>query len=295
MAAKRGAKPIPAPEVVGPVLDEELLTERQQQLAAMNAHTHEVIERFGDGLPWQAEHYEAEIRSDLRRGCEAFLRAGRKLVVARECTTHGEWGGLLQRLGIEPRQAHRMMETARRLANRSRATDLLEAAGSTSKLIELLSLPEDQFAELANDGATGDLEIDDLAGMTRDDLRAAVRRARADLQERDNEISDLKTSRAQARREWVKSEPDAKVMKLRTSARLALDSMLAVLSTNDVSKGLHGAIMALIEDEDAGQQDHGDFLAGLFAEAIGSICALRDNLPVSVPILEPHVPKAGRR
>ena len=295
MTTKRGARPIASTEPASAPLEGELLDERSQQLAVMNAQMEAVIDQFGDGLPWQAEHYEAEIRSDLRRGCEAFLRAGRKLVVARECTTHGEWGGLLQRLGIEPRQAHRMMETARRLANRSRATDLLEAAGSTSKLIELLSLPEDQFAELANDGATGDLEIDDLAGMTRDDLRAAVRRARADIEERDNEISALKTSRAQARREWVKSEPDAKVTKLRTSVRLALDSMLAVLSTNDASKGLHGAIAALVEDEDAGQQDHGDFLAGLFAEAIGSVCALRDNLPVSVPILEPHVPKAGRR
>lgn len=298
MAGKRGARPNAAPEPVGPALNGELLAERQKQVAVMNEHTRTVIEQFGDGLPWHPDHYEAEIRGELRRGCESFLRAGRYLVVARECAPHGEWQGMLARLGISQPQAHRMMEAARRIAalpNHSRANDLIAATGSQAKLIELLSLPEDQLTELATAGATGELEIDDLADMTRDELRAAVRKARDEVEARDEQIDTLKEERTRARREWVKTAPDAKVTKLRANVRAAADAVLAPLSLGDGGKGLHGAINALLEDEDAAQQDHASFLGGLFQELLGAVCVVRDNLPIDVPILEPRAPRIGGR
>lgn len=278
-------------------LDGELLAERNQRLAAMNQQQQAAVDQFGDGLPWQADHYEAAIRSELRRGCDAFLRAGRYLVVARECATHGEWDGMLRRLAVSQPQAHRMIEVARRMAalpNHSRANDLVAAAGSSSKLIELLSLPESQFAELASEGATGDLELDDLADMTRDELRAAVRRARAEVEARDGDIDDLKRERAQARREWVALAPDKRVEKLRKAVRSAADAALMPLSPHDPNAGLHGAIRTLLEDEDAAQVDHGQYLAALFSELIGTVCLVRDSLPVMVPVLEPRVPRPGK-
>ncbi|MDZ4378786.1 MAG: hypothetical protein U0973_11595 [Xanthomonadaceae bacterium] len=167
--------------LVARLTDED--AERRAQLEA----------QFADGLPWHPAHYEAEIRRELRAGCEAFLRAGRLLLVARECAAHGEWGEMLGRLGIERTQAFRMIEAARRVAglpNVARAQHLIAAAGSQSKLIALLSLPEDELEELAETGATGGLSTDDVAIMTRDQLRAAVRELRADAEAKDRVLQD---------------------------------------------------------------------------------------------------------
>ncbi|WP_049485154.1 DUF3102 domain-containing protein, partial [Stenotrophomonas maltophilia] len=193
-STKRGARPLAQVEPVGTELDAGKLAERNQELVTLGEHQSEVVDQFGDGLPWHPDHYENAIRSELRRGCEAFLRAGRYLVVARECAAHGEWQGMLERLSIEPRQAQRMMEAARRVAvlpNASTSTHLMAAAKSESKIIELLSLPEEQFAELAEKGETDGLSLDDVESMTVRELRAAIRDARADLDAKDQRINKL--------------------------------------------------------------------------------------------------------
>lgn len=178
-------------------LDEARIHADQNLVATLNdadiERRHAIEEQFADGLPWHPAHYEAEIRRELRAGCEAFLRAGRLLLVARECAAHGEWYEILERLGLEREQARRMIEAARRVAglsNRSTSSDLLAAVKNQSKLIELLSLPEDQFAELAETGATNGLSTDEVAKMGVRELRAAVRDLRADAEAKDRVLRD---------------------------------------------------------------------------------------------------------
>ncbi|MGE4439575.1 hypothetical protein [Achromobacter sp.] len=300
MATKRGAKPIPAAEPAAPALDGELLDARSQELAAMNEHQQAVIEQYGDGLPWSAEHYETQIRSELRRGCEAFLRAGRYLVVARECAAHGEWQGMLDRLGIEASHARRMMEAARRvtaLPNRARAHDLIAAAGTQSKLIELLSLPEDQFQELASEGATGDLEVDDIAAMSRDELRAAVREARADIEAKDDraakrerDIENLQKKLRQAKLERQRAEPDDIAGELRTLASAAALQVRADIgATGDDVESLQERIAALCEHA-AGAGGDGDehhpFMGALIGELFSELRRVRDAF--GLPIVNDH-------
>lgn len=183
-----------APDIA---LDEARIHAEQNLVATLNDAERErrqqLEDQFADGLPWHPAHYEAEIRRELRAGCEAFLRAGRLLLVARECAAHGDWLEMLDRLGIEARQSQRMIEAARRVAgvaNASTSTHLLAAVKNQSKLIELLSLPEDQFAELAETGATGDLSTDEVAKMGVRELRAAVRDLRADAEAKDSVLRD---------------------------------------------------------------------------------------------------------
>lgn len=191
---KRGAKPLAQAEPVVQDLDSDKLAERSQELVILGEHQIEVVDQFGDGLPWHPDHYENAIRSELHRGCEAFLRAGRYLVVARECAEHGEWQGMLERLGLGRDQASRMMEAARRvsaLPNVAHAQHLIATTRNQSRLIELLSLPEEQFIELAEQGETGGLSLDDVETMSRAELRAAIRDARADLDAKDQRITKL--------------------------------------------------------------------------------------------------------
>lgn len=273
------------------------ITENQN---AMAAHAAEIVEAFGDGLAWSPQHYETAIRSELRRGCDAFLRAGRYLVVARECSAHGEWLDMLGRLSIEPRQAQRMMEAARRivaLPNASRATHLLEATGTQSKLIELLSLPEDQFAELATEGEIKGLGIDELASMTRDELRAAVREARAEAEtarahtaERDAKISRLQDDVAKAKRKWKAASPDEKRAELEQAVHTAVVSVRAAIAreSDEHGVGLRGCVLALAEHAEQHGQDVGTFLGTCIAELIVELQLVRDDeqLPVSIPVIE---------
>lgn len=259
--------------------------ERQQLLVA----------EFGEGLPWSPSHYEAEIRGELRRGCEAFLRAGRLLLVARGCAAHGEWGGMLERLGIEPRQAQRMMEAARRigaLANASRATHLIEAAGTQSKLIELLALPDDQLQELVTEGETGGLVVDEIDGMTREELRRAIRDARETLAakderaaEREQRIDKLQTDLRKAKRELAQAEPDQVEEQLRTAlGKASLNARAQIGASGEGVASVANAVRELLAHGEETGADHRDYVAGLLQELITEVRVIRDEH--GLPILD---------
>ena len=297
--SKRGAKPLATVALQGDVMDHEKLAARHGELVEMTAQQQALVNEFGDGLPWHPDHYEAAIRGELRRGCDAFLRAGRYLIVARECAVHGEWAGILGRLGVEARQAQRMMEAARRvcaLPNASRATQLVEAAGTQSKLIELLSLPEDQFAELAESGATGGLGLDDLADMTRDDLRAAVREARADLEAKDQRIGKLsddlnraEEKAAKAQRKWKSGSPDDQQVTLEQRVVEGKHEILAAIGGE--KSGLAAALIELANHCNAHELDCSQFVGDVIGELLGAVRTVRDGYDYGFAI--PLVNDAG--
>lgn len=274
----------------------ELITAADaQHEKAFNERRELAIAQFGDNLPWSLEHYEAEIRSEMRRGCESFLRAGRYLLVVRECTTHGEWGGMLGRLGLSQPQAHRMTEAAKRIAslpNHSRANDLIAATGTQSKLIELLSLPDDEFEELATAGATGDLTIDNVSRMTRDELRAAIRDARGDIDAKDHraanqerEIESLRKQLSKARLEANRATPDQTAELLRSKCQAAAFQCRADISyAGDEASSLHVRFHALREHaRDQGNETaHDTYLGGLIGELLAELRGLRDNIGLPI-------------
>lgn len=296
MPAKKtpGRNALAAAEQVGPEYVGRTPPEDAQQLEAMRERELQLVEQFGDGLPWHPDHYEAAIRGELRRGCEAFLRAGRYLIVARECAMHGEWQGMLDRLGIGRDQASRMMEAARRvsaLPNVATSQHLIQAAGNQSKLIELLSLPEDQFAELADKGATGDIDLNDVEQMTVAELRAAVREARADIEAKDQRINKLsddlnkeheKLSKAQ--RKWKSATPDERQVTLVAAVTAAELAILAQLGT--AKDGLRGAVAALADHCSEHGLDCEEFLGDVFGRLLNGIRSTRDDdYAVAIPIV----------
>lgn len=288
--SKRGAKPIPAAQPVGPALDGELLEARNQQIAAMHEHQREVIEQFGDGLPWSPEHYEAEIRLDLGRSAESFLRAGRKLLVARACASHGEWGAMLRRLNLGDDTALHMMAWARQIggvSNPERVRDLTGAATTIGRMIELAKLPPEQFQELAEHGKTGELALDDVAVMSRDELRAAVREARADLQTKDDvaaqtdeRVRKLEEDLAKARREARKATPDDVLSKLRSRIdAVALGVEAEINATGDVGS-LRRWVGELTEHAASHDLDVLPYLAGVFAQLERALHVLRGEFGI---------------
>lgn len=282
-----------------PPSDEAKSGELVSREAEVNQQRDLLIANYGDGLPWHAEHYEQQIRGELRRGCESFLRAGRLLVVARECSTHGEWAGMLDRLGVEARQAQRMMEAARRieaLPNASMSTHLLAAVRNPGKLIELLSLPEAQFRELAETGSTGDddskLALDQIEQMSVRELRAAIRDSKADIEakdaragERERRIEHLEKELRKARGERQRAKPAEDAERLRTRAQnAALQCRADISARGDDVASVAEAIDALrtLAAEQGNALAHDTFLGGLVGELIAELRQVRDDagLPI---------------
>ena len=281
----KGRKALAPVTPVGVEMAQETLAERGQDLVVMGEHHQQVVEQFGDGLPWNPDHYEAAIRGELRRGCEAFLKAGRYLIVARECAAHGEWEGLRERLGLGRDQALRMMEAARRVSaipNVATSRHLIESVKTESKLIELLSLPEDQFSELAIQGETQGLTIDDVEGMTVRELRAAVRDARADLEAKDQRISKLsedvnkaEEKAAKAAKKWRAASPDEKQVQLEQRVTEAELNVVAMLGSQ--SHGLTAAVIELAEHCNENELDCAAFLGDMLGRLLTAVRMVRDG------------------
>lgn len=270
--------------------DVDIETARER---AHSERTQLVIAEHGNGLPWHPDHYEAEIRSALRRGAEEFLRAGGLLLVARECASHGEWAGMIGRLGLEPRHAQRMMEAARRIAalpNASAPTHLIAAAKNQTKLIELLSLPESQFAELAETGETGRLTLSDVERMTFRELRAAVREAREDMSAKDEraavrerEIERLDKELRKARLAASKATPDEASAKLREKTGLTVLQLRAdIFASGDDADSLRNRFIALREHAIEHGINHDAFMGGIISELLMDLRGLRDEFGLPV-------------
>ncbi|HDS1834898.1 hypothetical protein I5U40_10380 [Stenotrophomonas maltophilia] len=292
---KRGAKPLAQAEPVIQDLDADKLADRSQELVTLGEHQSEVVDQFGDGLPWHPDHYENAIRGELRRGCEAFLRAGRYLVVAREYAAHGEWQGMLDRLGLGPDTAQRMVLAARRMAqipNTAAPRHLIDAAKNTTKLVELLSLPEEQFVELATTGETAELTLDDVERMTYRELRAAIREARADLDAKDQRITKLsddlnkaEEKTAKAQKKWKKATPDEQSQELLTQLEQAAAQVRIAIASGSEEAGFSGAVITLMQHAEQHDLNVDEQVAGIIASLINDLRLVRDHQEVGVTVI----------
>ena len=292
---KRGAKPVkpaaPALEVIG-----EALTAHRQGVAVMTEQQQQVLAKFGDGLPYVRDLYIAENRLDVRHAAEAAVRVGRRLLVMKEHESHGEWLNCLTAIGIDARTAQRMMEAARRLAalpNAATVAALTDAAGGQAKMFELLSLPEDQFSELATDGSTQGLELDDVEGMTVRELREAVREARADRDaraERNAKLSEAveraeeKASKAQRR--WKSAKPDERLAMLQQCVTEAELEITAALRGNGKT-GLLVAVNELANHCIENDLDSSEFLGDVFRRLLLTVRLVRDHedYGIAIPVV----------
>ena len=190
--AKRGRKPLAA--AVPVVVDADLapvaqavavLDERASRVRAVALQMGYQLP--GDGV--DADLIQRDIAANMRRSVEACLEVGRGLAVLKEACEHGEFGKRLEVLGVEDRVARRFMLAASKFTNRALAP-VLRAAGNQSKLFELLVLEDDEVQELAAGGEVRGLDADDIAGMTRNELRAALKASRDQIAAKDRVLAD---------------------------------------------------------------------------------------------------------
>ena len=183
--AGRPAMPAAQPVVVTD------LTPVVQVVAALDARAERVravalqvgYQLPGDGV--DADLIQRDIAANMRRSVEACLEVGRGLATLKAACEHGEFSKRLGVLGIDGPVASRFMLAASRFSNLPLAANLTKAIGTQSKLFELLVLDADEVDELAAGGEARGLDVDAIAGMTRNELRAALAETKATLEAKD--------------------------------------------------------------------------------------------------------------
>jgi len=195
-AEKRGRKPLAAATPRETQAIEAALASANQAVALLDERASRVravalqmgYQLPGDGV--DADLIQRDIAANMRRSVEACLEVGRGLTALKEACEHGEFGKRLEVLGIEESVARRFMIAAAKFPNRALAHDLTKAIGTQSKLFELLVLDADEVQELAAGGEVRGLDADDIAGMTRNELRAALKASRDQLAAKDRVLQD---------------------------------------------------------------------------------------------------------
>lgn len=115
---------------------------------------------------------EGEIRFYQRRTVEAILETGKRLMVLKEMTPHGEFERRVEMLGFTTRTARRFMQAAVKTANSANLAALSTQVKNASAFLELVTHDDDELETLA--------EMDDIDRMSASELRQALRQAKED-------------------------------------------------------------------------------------------------------------------
>ena len=162
------------------------------ELARTNAETsdnaHALAVQFGYEGALTVGAVEDEIRHYQRRTAEACFELGKRLLILKELTPHGEFQQRLDLLGIEYRSAQRFMSISQKFS-KSVNMSLLEVSGTQGKLLELLVLDDSEIEELEAGETVRGLNLDKIETMSVRELKAALREAQADADATDRVLA----------------------------------------------------------------------------------------------------------
>lgn len=141
-----------------------------------------IDEQFGGGeygiTTYNRERVINECKFFLGQSSQAMLEAGKRLILMKEHEPHGDWLNCLERINLDRKVAHKMMQAAVKFSNVSAPRHLLADQLNKTKLFELMVLDDDDLDALAEGGTVAGLEPDEITRMSTRELRAALRDAR---------------------------------------------------------------------------------------------------------------------
>lgn len=130
---------------------------------------------------------EDEIRFYQQRTVEACMELGKRLLILKEMTPHGEFNKRMEMLNFTPRMAQKFMSAVLKFS-KTNSNSLLQKAGNQTKLLELLALDDDDINVIDDGGSIGDVSLDTIEAMSVRELKKALREAKAD---KESQAQDL--------------------------------------------------------------------------------------------------------
>lgn len=127
---------------------------------------------------------EDGIRFYQSRTVESVIEMGKRLLLLKEICPHGEFTKRLQMLGFAPRMAQKFMQAVLKLS-KANSNSLLQKVDSQTKLLELITLDDDQLDALNSGDSVGNITLDDIETMSVSELKKALKEARDDARAKD--------------------------------------------------------------------------------------------------------------
>lgn len=140
---------------------------------------------------------EDGIRLYQRRVVEDFLELGKRLLLLKELTPHGEFGQRTAALGFAPHAAQRFMRAAAKAAKSDKLSLLAGKVKNPAVFVELIALDDDTLEEFA--------DMDDIESLSAPEARRRIRELHIKLE---------KEAAAKSKAITAASETSAKLQKL---------------------------------------------------------------------------------
>ncbi|EAM8613707.1 DUF3102 domain-containing protein [Salmonella enterica] len=208
-------------------------------LNAMTEHRLEIMQQFGDGLPYERDRIVHETRFYMAQSAEAMLEAGKRLIILKENEPHGDFTRIItEDLSLSDRTAQVMMKASLKyLSPQLESKAQTFAVLGKSKLFELMTEDDEELAALADGGTVAGLTLDDVDRMSVRELRQSLREARETnaaqqrvLADKNEKIDSLST-KLEKKSRIQPPKPDEEVKKLRaevTALAVEAESAIAV-------------------------------------------------------------------
>lgn len=276
LPAKRGRKPH-APKVIEHrEVDQEQIDRAFPAMRAAAQGAQELALQIDYDGTLTVAALEDGIRFYQNRTVEACLELGKRLVLLKEITPHGEFIGRTEVLGISKRLGQQFMAAVLKFS-KANTSSLLQSAGSKSKLLELVVLDDGEIEALENGDSARGLTLDDIEVMSVRELKAALRESREEntanldlLLYKNAALDAARTDLARVK----KAKPDVALADLRREVTaIGNDAEGAIIGQ------LRQGFCALLEHH-ARQVSGGDsnlFMAGIVAQLMASLITLRDE------------------
>ncbi|SEQ85242.1 hypothetical protein [Giesbergeria anulus] len=212
---------------------------------------------------------EDEIRFYQKRTVEAILETGKRLLILKELTPHGEFTQRVEMLGFAKTTAFRFMQAAAKTIKSSKLELLSTQVKSASAFLELVTHDDDVLESVA--------ELDDIDRLSASQLRAKVRELSGEKEAVEKLMVNKNTKIDQLEREKQliqKLPPDEALEKtMKEATAITRDALGAIRG------GLRQALQALNDAPDGTGKTV--FMAGLVGQVQADLNALREefNLP----------------
>ena len=154
---------------------------------------------------------EDEVRFYQQRTVESCMEIGKRLLLIKEQTPHGEFNKRIEMLNFTPRMAQKFMSAVLKFS-KTNSNSLLQKAGNQTKLLELVMLDDDEIELIEQGGSIGDVNLDSIETMSVRELKKALRDAKADIDAKEQVIKtkDQKANELLAENAKLKSPAQIK-------------------------------------------------------------------------------------
>lgn len=145
------------------------------------------------------------------------MELGKRLLILKEMTPHGEFNKRMEMLNFTPRMAQKFMSAVLKFS-KTNSSSLLQKAGNQTKLLELLALDDDDIDVIEQGGSIGEVSLDTIETMSVRELKAALREAKKAVESKDQDLQAK--DQVIQKKDQKANELDEKLTKLNSPAEI---------------------------------------------------------------------------